>query len=199
LDVKLEVLTGELYETNTKIDRIKNDITKYAKEIDETYERLLSLERYSTDYNLRFYNIPESTGEDCIAKLRVMLDNDPQFHPNIKNAHRIGPFKDDGSARPILAKFLYRPERFKVIKKKREHQQRKRKLRLVMKDAFEAGKDLDFIVASIISTARFIKLRCLNSIYFCICVSPILNVYLAYNLHEFLMVKKFYANDARVL
>lgn len=44
-DVKLEVLTGELHETNTRIDRIENDITKYAKEIDETYERLLSLER----------------------------------------------------------------------------------------------------------------------------------------------------------
>lgn len=64
-DVKLEVLTGELHETNTRIDRIENDITEYTKEIDETYERLLSLERYSRDYNLRFYNIPESTSEDC--------------------------------------------------------------------------------------------------------------------------------------
>ena len=120
LDVKLEVLTGELHETNTRIDRIENDITKYAKENDETYERLLSLERYSRDYNLRFYNIPESTSEDCIAKLRDILENDLQLHPNIENAHRIGPFKDDGTPRPILAKFLYRPERFRVIKKKRE-------------------------------------------------------------------------------
>ena len=36
------------------------------------------------------------------------------------DAHRIGPFKNDGTPRPILAKFLYRPERFKVIKKKRD-------------------------------------------------------------------------------
>lgn len=76
------------------------------------------------------------------------------MQPNIENAHRIGPFKDDGTPRPILAKFLYCPERFKVIKKKREvrdgvsvsddliweDRQKKKQLRSVMKDAFEAGK-----------------------------------------------------------
>jgi len=154
LDTKLEVLTGQLYEANTRIDQIENVITKNAKEIDDTYERLLSLERYSRDYNLRFYNIPESTGEDCIAKLRDIIENDLQLQSNIENAHRIGPFKDDGTPRPILAKFLYRPERFKVIKKKRdlrngvrvsddliwEDRQKKKQLRSVMKEALEAGK-----------------------------------------------------------
>ena len=91
LDTKLEVLTGQLHEANTGIDQIENDVTKYAKEIDDTCERLLSLERYSRDYNLRFYNIPESTGEDCIAKLRDIIENDHQLQSNIKNAHRIGP------------------------------------------------------------------------------------------------------------
>ena len=46
LDTKLEVLTGQLHEANTRINQIENDITKYAKEIDNTYKRLLSLERY---------------------------------------------------------------------------------------------------------------------------------------------------------
>lgn len=154
LDTKLEVLTGEMHEANTRIDQIENDVTKYAQEINDTYERLLSLERYSRDYNLRFYNIPESTGEDCIAKLRGILENDLQLQPSIENAHRIGPFKDDGTPRPILAKFLYRPERFRVIKKKRdlsdgvrvsddliwEDRQKKKQLRSVMKEAFETGK-----------------------------------------------------------
>jgi len=45
LDTKLEVLTGQLHEANTRIDQIENDITRNAKEIDDTYERLLSLER----------------------------------------------------------------------------------------------------------------------------------------------------------
>ena len=154
LDTKLEVLTGQLHEANTRIDQIEDVITKNAKEIDDTYERLLSLERYSRDYNLRFYNIPESTGEDCIAKLRDIIENDLQLQSNIENAHRIGPFKDDGTLRPILAKFLYCPERFRVIKKKRdlrngvrvsvdliwEDRQKKKQLRSVMKEAFEAGK-----------------------------------------------------------
>ena len=66
---------------------------------------------------------------------------------------RIAP-KDDGTPRPILAKFLYLPERFRFIKKKRElrngvrvsddliweDRQKKKKLRMVMKDAFEAEK-----------------------------------------------------------
>lgn len=101
MDTKLEVLTGQLHESNTRIDQIENDIIKYAKEIDDTYERLLSQERYSRDYNLRFYNVPESTGEDCIAKLGDIIGNDLQLQPNIENAYRIGPFKDDGTARPI--------------------------------------------------------------------------------------------------
>lgn len=59
----------------------------------------------------------------------------------------------------FLAKFLYRPERFRVIKKKRElrngvrlsddliweDRQKKKKLRSVMKDAFEAGKRPRFL------------------------------------------------------
>ena len=154
LDTKLEVLTGQLYEANTRIDQIENVITMNAKEIDDTYERLLSLERYSRDYNLRFYNILESTGEDCFAKLRDIIGNDLQLQSNIENAHRIGPFKNDATPRPILAKFLYRPERFRVIKKKRdlrngarvsddliwEDRQKKKQFRSVMKEAFEAGK-----------------------------------------------------------
>ena len=36
LDTKLEVLTGQVHETNTRIDQIENDITNYAKGIDDT-------------------------------------------------------------------------------------------------------------------------------------------------------------------
>ena len=113
LDTKLEVFTGELHDANTKIDQIENYITKYAQEINDTYERLLSLERYSRDYNLRFYNISDSTGEDCIAKLRDILESELQLQPSVEDAHRISP-------RQILAKFLYRLEHFRVIKKRRD-------------------------------------------------------------------------------
>ena len=73
---------------------------------------------------------------------------------NIENAHRIGPFKEDVTPRPILSKLLYRPERFRVIKEKRDRRdgvrvsddliwedlQKKKQLRSVMKEAFETGK-----------------------------------------------------------
>ena len=53
---------------------IENDITKCAKEIDE-----LSLERYSRDYNLRFFNIPESTSEgvlqSCVISWRTIFNS----------------------------------------------------------------------------------------------------------------------------
>ena len=120
---------------------------KYAQEINDTYERLLSLERYSRDYNLRFYNISDSTGENCIAKLRDILESELKLQPSVENAHRIGP-------RPILAKFLYQLEHLRVIKKKRdlrdglrvsqdlmwEDRKKKKQLRSVMKEAFETLK-----------------------------------------------------------
>ena len=95
-----------------------------------------------------------STGKDCIAKLRDIIENDLQLQSNIENAYRIGPFKNDGTPRPILAKVLYCPEWFKVIEKKRdlrdgvpvlddliwEDRQKKKQMRSVMKKAFEAGK-----------------------------------------------------------
>ena len=81
-------------------------------------ERLLSLERYSREYNLRFHNVPESTDEDCVQKVRNILSNQLDMEPEIENAHRVGPRNDD-KPRVIICKFLYRPQRYKVIQKKR--------------------------------------------------------------------------------
>ena len=39
-------------------------------------ERILALERYSKEYNLRFYNVPETPGENCIDKLQTILHKD---------------------------------------------------------------------------------------------------------------------------
>ena len=82
-------------------------------------ERLLSLERYSREYNLRFHNVPESTDEDCVQKVRNILSNQLDMEPEIENAHRVGPRNDD-KPRVIICKFLYRPQRYKVIQKKRD-------------------------------------------------------------------------------
>ena len=103
-----------------KTDSLETEVNDHAASIDRAYEKLLSLERYSRDFNLRFYNISERPGENCIERLQTLLSEDLGFTPVIENAHRIGcPRTDSGAnSRPIIAKFLYRLERLQVIQKK---------------------------------------------------------------------------------
>ena len=72
-------------------------------------------------FNLRFYNIPEDSNDNCIEKLKTILSNDLGIKPVIENAHRIGGPRTGASndPRPVIAKFLYRPERLQVIQNKR--------------------------------------------------------------------------------
>ena len=80
------------------------------------------MERYSRHYNLRFFNIPEDSSEDCIKKLQSILFDDLEIETSIENAQRIGGPRADDKAdpRPIIAKFIYLPERFCVIQRKRD-------------------------------------------------------------------------------
>ena len=47
-------------------------------------ERLLSLQRYSSEYNLRFHNVPESTEEKCVQKVRNILSNQLDMEPKTR-------------------------------------------------------------------------------------------------------------------
>ena len=100
----------------TRVDKLEDEVSKLATNVNQAYERLLSLERYSRDFNLRFYNIPEDSNENCIEKLKIILSNDLGIKPVIENAHRIGGPRTGASndPRPVIAKFLYRPERLQV-------------------------------------------------------------------------------------
>ena len=123
-----------------------------AQQIGAMHERFLSIERYSREYNLRFHNIPESLGEDCRQKIGDILTEQLKMKP-IENAHRVGPSIAD-KPRAIICKFIYRPERFEVLQKKRDLQnnvwitedliwkdrEKKKKLRDVMKEAYGSGK-----------------------------------------------------------
>ena len=105
----------------TRVDKLEDEVSKLATNVNQAYERLLSLERYSRDFNLRFYNIPEDSNENCIEKLKTILSNDLSIKPVIGNAHRIGGPRTGASndPRPVTAKFLYRPKRLQVIQNKR--------------------------------------------------------------------------------
>ena len=49
-----------------------------------------------------------------------MINDDLNFRPTIENANRSGARREDGSPRPILVKFVYRPQRVAVIKMKKD-------------------------------------------------------------------------------
>ena len=78
----------------TRLDKLENEVSKLTTNVNQAYERLLSLERYSRDFNLRIYNIPEGSNDNCIEKLKTTLSNDLGIKPVIENVHRIGGTQD---------------------------------------------------------------------------------------------------------
>ena len=149
----IEKLTADLHDVNCRVDRIESDLGKYSKDVGSLYERLGSLERYSRDFNLRFYNIPEVAGEDSLSKLAEIIGNGLNIRPTIENANGVGTRRGDGSQRPILEKFLYRPKGKAMILKKKifkndvrtsddliwDDREGKKQLRTVMNEAYEDG------------------------------------------------------------
>ena len=61
-------------------------------------------------YNLRFHNVPESSQEDCLKRIKDNLAARLGWEPELENADREGNIWEDRKPRPILCKFLYRPE-----------------------------------------------------------------------------------------
>ena len=116
-----EEVKGELNDANCKIEEIESTMQNQVQQIGAMHERLLSIEFYSREYNLRFHNIPESPGEDCRQEIGDILTEQLKLEPKIENVHRVGPSIAD-KPRAIICKFIYRPERFKVLQRKRDPQ-----------------------------------------------------------------------------
>ena len=115
LDKRIKGIEGKIAELKVK-----------EGEIDQTLKDLntkdLYLEAYSRRENIKFNNIPESPSprnglEDTEEVLRSFLGKQPGYHDassvGIQRVHRLGRKKEDGGARPILARFL----RFKDCEK----------------------------------------------------------------------------------
>ena len=75
------------------LERTSN-LNKWTKELqvynNELWDRVINLERYSHEFNLRFYNVPEKRSEECIPKIKNIIKNDLNLDVIIENAHRIG-------------------------------------------------------------------------------------------------------------
>ena len=121
LNLKFDTLNDEVHVAMTRVDKLENEVSKLTTNVNQAYERLLSLERYSRDFNLWIYNILEGSNENCLEKLTTTLSNDLGIKPVIENAHRIGGPRTGASndPRPVIAKFLYQPERLQVIQNNR--------------------------------------------------------------------------------
>ena len=76
LNLKFDTLNGEVHVAMTRVDKLEDEVDKRAANVNQAYERLLSFQRYSRDFNLRFYNIPEESKENCIEKLSTILSSD---------------------------------------------------------------------------------------------------------------------------
>ena len=159
LNKKFDTLNGEVHVAMTRVDKLEDEVNKLASNVNQAYRRLLSLERYSRDFNLWFYNIPEDSNENCVEKLKIILSNDLGIKPVIENAHGTGRPRTGASnePRPVIAKFLYRPERLQIIQKKKSlkndvrksddliwEDRQQKKLKEEMKQAYKEGKKPHF-------------------------------------------------------
>ena len=116
LEQKYEVLNGEVYNVKKRVDELTASIQSQSTKMEALYKRVLGLERYSRGYNLRFHNVPESSQEDCLKKIKDKLAVQLGWEPELEKAHREGNIRADRKPRPFLCKFLYRPERFQLIR-----------------------------------------------------------------------------------
>lgn len=159
-------------------DTVEN-INKKQKEVDTMIANLKKAEKSANDSdlkaeildlrcrqmrdNLMFYKIPEERNEtdnDCVEKVLDLIENDLEI-PNAKTeiklhrAHRVGRYNPT-KIRPIVAKFVYYPDREKVrrnankLKDKnrgigqqfpKEIMEKRKKLVPIMKKAREDGQE----------------------------------------------------------
>ena len=108
LDKKIQNLDGkvaDLQDKEKKINQVLEDLNT----------KDLYLEAYSRRENIKFNNIAESPSprngvEDTEEVLRTFLDQQLGYRDarsvEIQRVHRLGKRKEDGGARPILARFL---------------------------------------------------------------------------------------------
>ncbi|XP_071943437.1 uncharacterized protein [Antedon mediterranea] len=155
--------------TSDSINDLEKKVTTYdseMKDISTTLEtekkKILNLERYSRSFNLRFGGITEEPNEDATKKIKELLNKTLNLNDIvIETAHRTGkPSTISGKPRHIIVKFIYRPQRFEVLRRAKSIMKnsemfvledmpvadiiKKRGLREVMKKAYEEGKKTVF-------------------------------------------------------
>ena len=91
--LQIEESAAEMKESlNSLNTRTRDSERLFQKNNQDLFTRIMNLERYSRDYNIRIIGVEEDEGEDCIAislNYLTMLGFQ-DVSAEVENAHRIG-------------------------------------------------------------------------------------------------------------
>ena len=116
---------GVSQSAKAKIALQESQINLLNTKLSEEQEKIIALENYSRRENLRFMNIPEQEHENCTDTVYDIVENG--LNINTQNiyfhaVHRVGkprsPEDSHHHPRPIIARFLCREDRDRVLKAK---------------------------------------------------------------------------------
>ncbi len=150
-------LTDEkITENKALIQSQEQLINALTQDVQNLKTKTLNLERHSREFNLRFVGFTETANENSIDVLKKKI-KDLKLDVTFEHAHRVGRPRE--AARPIIAKLLYRPDKFKILKMKNELRRSgiqvyedlceedmvtKKRLAPVMKQYYEEGNKVRF-------------------------------------------------------
>ncbi|XP_071959990.1 uncharacterized protein [Antedon mediterranea] len=147
-------------------------------EVDENYKRIkslenevLSLERYTRSFNLRFGGIAENPEEVCTITIDKIISSHFKKRVPIENAHRIG--RKGPKPRHIIVRFQARPDRTDILKMARsclkdsdifvtddlpyKDLNSKKQFKGIMKTAYEKGDRVLFKKGSLYINGKLYK------------------------------------------
>lgn len=122
-----QVEINRLKRNKLQMDNQRAEIDQLKMKLAEEQEKVIALETYSRRENLRFMNIPEQTGENCIDTVYDIIENELKISTDdiqFQAVHRVGKVlpaineQAKASPRPIIARFLLREDRDYVLKAK---------------------------------------------------------------------------------
>ena len=138
---KFDYLSGELYDVNTRIDRLQQQLSHCQQQKENAIDEAAALknqlsgqmsameqqldeqEQYVKRDNLMFHGIEETEGEDTSMKI---IDICQKFFPTVKiqpsdisNSHRL-PTRAVGKTKPIIVRFSRRVIRQQIFQNKRQ-------------------------------------------------------------------------------
>lgn len=124
LQVQKDVKKCTECQTSTlpRLNALETDMKNVKSEVNSLKEKNLQLESYIRRDNLIFGGISESEPEDCENKVKFVLTTVLQMNASeikFQRVHRIGK-KVPGKSRPIIARFLWFPDRQNVWRKRGE-------------------------------------------------------------------------------